>query len=115
MSSNTVPKGTALDKAHTMYGNYIPNNYVERMYCFYCLQCKKDPNNSEEKCYNGMCKECGIKMFGQDTINVYTPKIPAREYYDYNAPKLFGINGRFMPNIMPYGSYNGTFINKGFL
>jgi hypothetical protein len=59
-----------------------------------------------------MCNECGKKLFGAQTVNVHTSTIPKREYYDYENPKLFGINSRFLPFISPYGSYHGTFVNK---
>lgn len=109
MSSNTVPprneRPDSVYYTEYMYGNYRPNPYVERMFCFYCMQCKQQD-------ISGLCSECGTKLFGMNTINAYTPKIPARDYYDYQSPKLYGTNGRFLPNMMPYGSYHGRYYNR---
>ena len=90
----------------------MSNNYVDRMFCYYCMKSMNSRNPSELSFYtNNLCSECGKKMFGANTINVYTPTIPPREYYDYNEPKLYGINGRFLPFISPYGSDKGKFVN----
>lgn len=71
------------------------NSYIDKMYCIY--------NNKCTKCKKKDCR-CGKTLFGENTINVYTSKIPPRVDFSY-------INSLY-PSNYPYVYYYGSYENK---
>jgi len=82
---------------------YIPkyqtNAYIDKMFCIYCNRCATYNKN--------LCDRCGKKIYGGNTMNVQTSKIPPKVNYSY-------INALFpskFPYIYHYGSHQGGYIN----
>lgn len=77
---------------------YVTNTYIDKMFCHYCNKCSRNKD---------LCEHCGKTIFGQNSINAYTPKIPPRVDFSY-------VNS-LLPNKYPYiyyyGSYQGKIIN----
>lgn len=73
---------------------YIPkyrtNSYNDRMTCTYFP-----------------IPSCGTILFGNKTLNIYTPTIPPRIDYTY----LYNIYPNDYPYIYYYGSYKNRLIN----
>ena len=92
---------------------YRTNSYIDKMYCSNC-KCKNYRTNFTSGCgcgcgYNGYsCGQCGKTLFGKDTINVYTPKIPPKINYSY----LNMIYPYDYPYVYYYGSYKNKLLNR---
>lgn len=80
--------------------NYKTNSYINKMYCIYCGKCA---NCSERN----LCQRCGKTMFGKDTINTYTPKIPPKIDFTYTN-SLYPSD---YPYVYHYGSHKNKLIN----
>ena len=89
--------------------NYRTNSYIDKMFCIYCNKCTTPHCNSNlhgrQLTYDhGLCNRCGKTMFGKNTINAYTNKIPPIIDFSY-------INS-ILPSKYPYIYYYGSYHNK---
>ena len=83
--------------------NYKTNSYIDKMFCINCRNC----HCRSHSCYDQGCQKCGKTLFGKNTVNVYTPKIPPKVDFSY-VNSLFPTN---YPYIYYYGSYKNQLIN----
>lgn len=75
---------------------YKTNSYIDKMFCIECNNCVQ-PNCRA-------CQNCGKTLFGKNTVNVYTDKIPPLINYYYT--------NMIYPNKYPYIYYYGSYHNK---
>lgn len=82
---------------------YKTNSYVDKMFCINCNKC----HCRSKTCYDKGCQKCGKTLFGKNTVNVYTEKIPPKVNFSY-VNSLFPTN---YPYVYYYGSYKNKLIN----
>lgn len=90
------------------------NSYIDKMACTYLNKCSKNNRKCQCRKYcnctpenNCGCSSCGVTMFGPNTINAYTPKIPPKIGFDYTN-MLYPTD---YPYVYYYGSMDGKLFN----